>query len=938
MAENIQIKINAAVESAQAAKTIGDLKRSLVELQTIAEENELGADQFKALQTQIVQTNTELANAKDRIGDIQDSLSTLQGTPVERLSTSFGLLKQSIFNLDFQKATIGVKGLVDAFTPLGPDGAPLKGLAALRGTLGGLGQGVTALGGSFAQLGKALLTNPLFLLGAAVIAIVAAISTLLNSLGILRPLLDAIGKITEGITDAFNDLTEAIGLNTNATDKNLKAVVALEKGRQDAIQSTLDASERIAAATAELGSKEEKQIEKITGLYAGQAKTIETTRLELLGRLLVSLNDEKRAYENVAQNKRNLTEEEKKSYDEIVKKIQDTNVKIIELTADRVQRTNEALEAEARRSIEFIDNGYERARLTRELDIKDANAQLDKRAKILQEQQGLEEQATQAKINLKFKEEERLRNIIAQNALEIKAITDKVANDRGAAERKYNQEITKLNADAAAKRKASEDEKKKAIIDNLRDLIIAEENANKKIQDNATLSSQRRLEAQTKFENNRLDLLLKIADVEKKSENEKEKLRLETLDRIRVAQKKFDEEQKTEAQKRADLEKAVSELQKEAASGRLDVLKALLQAELSLLDTKKEAAKDDAERVAIEKEQLALRKQIASITDEQIQKEIDSQRLLLETRLTAANLIKNNNLKVNDDVLKSTEKTQQLIKDITTKGVSDLASIDAANKEDKIKNIDAVKQAELALLQFNFENEAIKRAELFKTSGFITNLQSVDLELTKKFNAEKLAIIKSSAIQEQQIAKLTEDEKIALVRNGISAIAEVSNLLFDIAQNNGKKSLAQEEKIAKQKFAVNKALQVSLAIIDGFKAVTTSLAQSPVAIGPVPNPAGIASLAFAITTSLANIGKILATQYKSTSGAPSGGNPNIPTANEGGAEPAAREFTAPTFFGLGQGTFTTDLGPNQNRVYVLETDITSVQNRVSVIESRSVLE
>jgi hypothetical protein len=96
-------------------------------------------------------------------------------------------------------------------------------------------------------------------------------------------------------------------------------------------------------------------------------------------------------------------------------------------------------------------------------------------------------------------------------------------------------------------------------------------------------------------------------------------------------------------------------------------------------------------------------------------------------------------------------------------------------------------------------------------------------------------------------------------------------------------------------------------------------------------------LAFAITTSLANIGKILATQYKSTSGSPSVGNTNVPTANEGN-EAAAREFTAPTFFGLGQGTFTTDLGPNQNRVYVLETDITSVQNRVSVIESRSVLE
>jgi len=937
MAENIQIKINAAVESAQAAKTIGDLKKSLTELQTIAEENELGVDQFKALQTQIVQTNTDLANAKDRIGDIQDSISTLQGTPIERLSTSFGLLKQSIFNLDFQKAQIGVKGLVDAFTPLGPDGAPLKGLAALRGTLGNLGQGVTALGGAFAQLGKALLTNPIFLLAAAIVSIVAIIGTLLNQLGLLRPILDAIGAAVEFVTDAFNSLTEAIGLNTAATDKNLKATLDAEKKRQLALEETLGVSERIAAAITGLSSKEMKQVQDVTGMYVGQAKTIETTRLELLGRIVVSLQRELDAYNKVQKEKRNLTEEEKKNYDEIVSKIESTNVKIIELTADRVKRTSEALEQESRRSIEFIDNGYERAKLTRELDLKDANAQLEARAGILQENKGLEEQATQAKIQLKFKEEKRIRDIIAQNALEIKAITDKVANDRGDAERKYNQAITQLNEKAVADRKASDEEKNKNTIASLRDLIIGEENANKKIQDNLKLSTKERLDAQILFENKRLDLLLRIADVEKKTENEKEKLRLQTLDNIRIAQNKFDEEQKTAAEKQAALDKAIQEFKKEQNANNLLFIQAALKAELAQIDLQRQNITDKEKLLALDKEEFAIKEKLSLITQEAIQKEIESQRLVLETRLNALKIIKDNNLKVDDDVLKSTAKTQQLITDITTKGVSDLATINATTKEDRLKNIEAVKAAELALLQFNFEQEAVKRAEAAKTNAFVTNLETVDIELTKKFNAEKLAIINATAQQERQIAKLTEDEKINLVRSGIQAIADVSNLLFDIAQNNGKRTLAQEEKIAKQKFNVNKALQVSLAIIDGFKAVTSSLAQSPIAIGPVPNPAGIASLAFAITTSLANIGKILATQYKSTSGVPSVGNPNVPTTNEGG-EPTAREFTAPTFFGLGGGTFTTDLGPNQQRVYVLETDITSVQNRVSVIESRSVLE
>lgn len=57
-----------------------------------------------------------------------------------------------------------------------------------------------------------------------------------------------------------------------------------------------------------------------------------------------------------------------------------------------------------------------------------------------------------------------------------------------------------------------------------------------------------------------------------------------------------------------------------------------------------------------------------------------------------------------------------------------------------------------------------------------------------------------------------------------------------------------------------------MAVMDGYKAITASLAQAPVAIGPIPNPAGIASPSqFAVNTSAANVAKILATQYESTS-------------------------------------------------------------------------
>jgi hypothetical protein len=93
------------------------------------------------------------------------------------------------------------------------------------------------------------------------------------------------------------------------------------------------------------------------------------------------------------------------------------------------------------------------------------------------------------------------------------------------------------------------------------------------------------------------------------------------------------------------------------------------------------------------------------------------------------------------------------------------------------------------------------------------------------------------------------------------------------------KGSAEEEKQARRQFKFNKALQLGMAIIDGAKAVTASLAQAPVAIGPVPNPAGIASLATAVTTSALNIAKIASAQFQSSGG---GGSAAAPSTGGGG--------------------------------------------------------
>ena len=111
----------------------------------------------------------------------------------------------------------------------------------------------------------------------------------------------------------------------------------------------------------------------------------------------------------------------------------------------------------------------------------------------------------------------------------------------------------------------------------------------------------------------------------------------------------------------------------------------------------------------------------------------------------------------------------------------------------------------------------------------------------------------------------------------------------------------------------------------------------------MPNPAGIASLAFAITTSLANVAKIASTQYGSKGGAPAGGGGG---ASDGGGG-AAAGGGAPSFslFGQGNNQNTTsaaqDVENKSNQLtvkaIVVESDVTSTQNKVKKMQENATL-
>jgi hypothetical protein len=187
-----------------------------------------------------------------------------------------------------------------------------------------------------------------------------------------------------------------------------------------------------------------------------------------------------------------------------------------------------------------------------------------------------------------------------------------------------------------------------------------------------------------------------------------------------------------------------------------------------------------------------------------------------------------------------------------------------------------------------------------------------------------------------------QQKRIDLAIGYAASINSLAQNMFAISNNLGSQDEKEKEKRAKRQFNVQKALSLSMAVIDGFKAITSSLSLSPISIGPIPNPAGIISLAFAAATSAANIAKIASSKYEGGKSAPTA--PSIPSIPEPQVEQAP---TPPSLNDTGFNDTITDdqsggvnggkgLGGNITvTAVVVESEMTETQGRLRSYRERS---
>jgi hypothetical protein len=283
------------------------------------------------------------------------------------------------------------------------------------------------------------------------------------------------------------------------------------------------------------------------------------------------------------------------------------------------------------------------------------------------------------------------------------------------------------------------------------------------------------------------------------------------------------------------------------------------------------------------------------------------------------------------------------------------AAVELKKKDDEIKennkkdaNERFVRLQELTLSEsdfkiFQLEEEYEKEMKLAGTNEAMKKALTAKLELDitdieKKAAEDRIALKEDEEKKKRDAQLKTANDALDIAEDGVKSIQALGDIAFANKMKNVVKGGKAEEDLAKKQFKFNKSMQLAGAVVDAGKAVTASLAAAPLAIGVVPNPVGIANLVATAAMSAANIAKIAATQFTSTSA------PASPSISKGVSMPdtSVSAFTPGNLFGQNNDQNNVGGGQDTNQnitvtAVVSETEITATQNNILKIQKSAQL-
>jgi len=859
MDENLDLRITAALETADAANSAKELKASMRELNALAEQ--VGVSNAAAY-NQIKQAAGEAAM---KVREMNASTKALAGTPLQATTKSFGLIKESLMTMNFDQLTKSVTLFSGSLSKMNP---------------GGLAEGFGKLGSSLATLGKALLTNPIFLIGAAVVLIITQFDKLKEAGGVIGKVFSAIGSVIHTVIKAITDFTDAIGLTDVAGQKAMEARLKnLEKEK-----SAVDEKYEHEVKMAELSGKSVAAAE--AAKFAAQKQFAKET---------IAI------YERIKDEKGHLTEEETAKYKEALveyKKIQDAEAEYVAETTKKILDTEkEVLKKIKQAKIENISDETAKKKAQADFDLDEKKEEIQKTNK--EQAEGLEKLRL-AEIAAANNSGEQIKEINERYA-KAKRLIDRESNAAEVeATTKKNNDITKANEEAAKK---AQEELKKKFDQELK--LNADEQAI--ITGNLNLSETER----TNQLKHNLDLRNEILIREKKA-------------RILNGNEATNEIIKN-TQTEQKLDKDLAKAQEEAAKAEAERIKKLKNEELSAAIT-----------IATEKKKSSDNLQIQLAADVELAK-LNAQKRVLNEKLTTQQTIQlwaftlavieklKEDYAAKARLLELTDNQKAIAEELKT--VEKKKGIWLGTELNLLKQLQKSKQALL--------DEQLKQ-ELKKEEG---NAKAT-AAIWKKYNADTLKNTEDTNANKAADALKTINQIGGYAQQGLQGLSALNDIADQADKNRLKAGQKLSEETQKKEFKRKQGLSLANAIINTAEGISKAVAESP-------DTGGLPGSALAAVMGGLQIAKILSTKFEASGGDSGGGGsaPTVPTisAPSLAAAPSLNSsgssFRPGQFYGIGTANYSNGLSTKAQpqQVYVLESDITTTQNKVSVQSGRATL-
>jgi hypothetical protein len=298
----------------------GALKRLKTEFKLAQDEMIAMAQAFGTESQEFIDAAAKAGALKDEIGDLTDAAKTLAGSPLENMSSALGDVFGKLKAGDFS-------GAVDSARQFAKAGKSI--------TFKEAGTSLKQFGQTIGIVGKAILTNPLFLLAAVVIGIAVALYKLRDSLIPVKIAMDALGKAIGFVVDLLKDFSDWLGISQFGLEEQTKA--AVENAKKTIEVQTMKYDRMIELAEAEGKAVMDLEKAKLRAIMTSANRAI--TALRIKQKTVLGLNEEE---------KKDL-EDLTKAYDDAYQQLRVLNAKAV---TDYKKSAEEKLKAERAALIE----------------------------------------------------------------------------------------------------------------------------------------------------------------------------------------------------------------------------------------------------------------------------------------------------------------------------------------------------------------------------------------------------------------------------------------------------------------------------------------------------------------------------------------------------------------------------------------------------------